>query len=252
MGAPPVLRHGHLELHRRLEPHVAVRSGLDGHLREMDVVLWRRGGPRIEPGGGLGPHVRGRGQRVRQRGPQRLHRRRIHEQFQISSLSRTMALETLTLASPADFHVHLRQATLLQLVVPHLYPSGVRLMYAMPNLLPPLTLPEHAVAYLATLEALEPRIKFLTTLYLSSELTPELIRTAWAAGVVGVKSYPRGVTTNSDAGVGMEGYAVYDDVFGEMEKCGMVLNLHGEVPSDLDGNVSSLTTLAMSRADAML
>lgn len=36
----------------------------------------------------------------------------------------------------------------------------------------------------------------------------------------------------------MEGYKVFDDVFAEMEKVDMVLNLHGEVPSDLDGDVS--------------
>lgn len=36
----------------------------------------------------------------------------------------------------------------------------------------------------------------------------------------------------------MEGYGVFDAVFGEMEKVNMVLNLHGEVPSDLDGDVS--------------
>lgn len=36
----------------------------------------------------------------------------------------------------------------------------------------------------------------------------------------------------------MEGYGVYDAVFAEMEKEDMVLNLHGEVPSDVDGDVS--------------
>jgi dihydroorotase len=48
--------------------------------------------------------------------------------------------------------------------------------------------------------------------------------------MVGVKSYPRGVTTNSSAGI--EDYGVYYPVFKAMEEVGMVLNLHGEVPSD--------------------
>lgn len=48
--------------------------------------------------------------------------------------------------------------------------------------------------------------------------------------VIGVKSYPRGVTTNSSAGI--EDYGVYYPVFRAMEEEGMVLNLHGEVPSD--------------------
>lgn len=69
------------------------------------------------------------------------------------------------------------------------------------------------------------------TLYLSPEITPEEIRKAKATGVIyGVKSYPRGVTTGSDAGV--ESYERYYPVFAEMEKVGLVLNLHGEVPSN--------------------
>lgn len=46
----------------------------------------------------------------------------------------------------------------------------------------------------------------------------------------GVKSYPRGVTTNSDGGI--ESYESYYPVFETMQEVGMVLNLHGEVPSD--------------------
>lgn len=68
------------------------------------------------------------------------------------------------------------------------------------------------------------------TLYLSPELTPDEIRKAKAAGIVGVKSYPRGVTTNSDGGI--ESYEAYYPVFEAMQEVDMVLNLHGEVPSD--------------------
>jgi dihydroorotase len=68
------------------------------------------------------------------------------------------------------------------------------------------------------------------TLYLSPELTPDEIRKAHAAGIVGVKSYPRGVTTNSDGGI--ESYEVYYPVFEAMQEVDMVLNLHGEIPSD--------------------
>ena len=49
-------------------------------------------------------------------------------------------------------------------------------------------------------------------------------------GPLGVKSYPRGVTTNSESGI--ESYTAYYEVFKAMEEEGMVLNLHGEVPSD--------------------
>jgi hypothetical protein len=47
-----------------------------------------------------------------------------------------------------------------------------------------------------------------------------------------VKSYPRGVTTNSDGGI--ESYEVYYPVFEAMEQEDLVLNLHGEIPSDGD------------------
>lgn len=70
------------------------------------------------------------------------------------------------------------------------------------------------------------------TLYLSPELTPAAVKEAHAAGVVGVKSYPRGVTTNSDGGI--ESYEAYYPVFAAMQDAGMVLNLHGEVPSNPD------------------
>lgn len=91
------------------------------------------------------------------------------------------------------------------------------------------------------------------TLYLSPSITPEEINKAHEAGIVGmfittsfsstmiresrlgVKSYPRGVTTNSDGGI--ESYETYYSVFKAMEQVGMVLNLHGEIPSNAENNV---------------
>ena len=68
------------------------------------------------------------------------------------------------------------------------------------------------------------------TLYLTSSLSREEINRAHQAGITGVKSYPKGVTTNSEEGI--EDYKLYYPVFEEMEKVGMVLNIHGEIPSD--------------------
>ena len=125
--------------------------------------------------------------------------------------------------------VHLRQGRLCELVAPHVALGGVSLAYVMPNLVPPVTTTEAALSYRTTLEKLCPETRFLVTLFLSPELTVEEVRKAHAAGVKGVKSYPRGVTTNSRTGV--ESYNRYYQVFTEMEKLGLVLNLHGEVPS---------------------
>lgn len=68
------------------------------------------------------------------------------------------------------------------------------------------------------------------TLYLSPSITPAVIAAAAATGLIaGVKSYPKGVTTNSDAGV--FDYTTYYPVFAAMEEHDLVLNLHGESPS---------------------
>ncbi|KAL0949881.1 hypothetical protein HGRIS_009914 [Hohenbuehelia grisea] len=144
----------------------------------------------------------------------------------------------LTIDSPADFHVHLRQGPMCALVTPLVRKGGFRLAYVMPNLQPPITTTARALEYKAELQRLEPRVEFLMTLYLSPDLTPEEVRKAKSAGIVGVKSYPRGVTTNSDGGI--ESYEAYYPVFAVMEEVGMVLNLHGEVPSDSSANISVL------------
>jgi len=99
-----------------------------------------------------------------------------------------------------------------------------------------------AVEYKKSLEEIDPNVEYLMTLYLSPTLTPEEIRKAKKAGIVGVKSYPRGVTTNSDGGI--ESYEMYYPVFEVMEQEGLVLNLHGEVPSDPKSNTCVLNAEA--------
>jgi dihydroorotase len=99
-------------------------------------------------------------------------------------------------------------------------------------LTPPITTTEQALEYRQKLVDVEPNVNYLMTLYLTKELTPEEVVRAANAGIIGVKSYPRGVTTHSDAGI--ESYEPYYPVFQAMENVGMVLNLHGEVPSDAD------------------
>jgi dihydroorotase len=58
--------------------------------------------------------------------------------------------------------------------------------------------------------------------------------------LIGVKSYPRGVTTNSEGGI--ESYEAYYPVFEAMQEVDMVLNLHGEVHSDAAAVGFSLTS----------
>lgn len=140
--------------------------------------------------------------------------------------------DTITLPAPADYHVHVRQGEMSELIAPHVREGGFHLAYVMPNTIPTISSTEQALAYKADLERIAPETEWIMTLYLSPQLTPEEIRKAKKAGVRGVKSYPRGVTTNSDGGI--EDYETYYPVFEAMEQEDMVLNLHGEVPSDND------------------
>lgn len=150
---------------------------------------------------------------------------------------------TLELSAPADFHVHLRQGEMSELITPHVSAGGVSLAYVMPNLVPPITSVDAALAYHSTLQALSPGTDFWMTLYLHPSLTPAEIEKAAKSGIVkGVKSYPRGVTTNSDGGI--ESYEAYYPVFRAMEAHGLVLNLHGEVPSDPERDITVLNAEA--------
>ncbi|CZR60342.1 probable dihydroorotase [Phialocephala subalpina] len=138
----------------------------------------------------------------------------------------------LELPASADFHVHLRTGTMAETVVPCIRKGGVNTVYVMPNLVPPLTSASDALAYKDRLQRLDPSIHYIMTLYLHEKITPAVIKGAKAQGIVGVKSYPAGVTTNSASGV--LSYEPFYPVFSTMEQCGMVLNLHGECPSGED------------------
>lgn len=95
--------------------------------------------------------------------------------------------------------------------------------------MPPITTVEQALAYHARLAAQDASVTYLMTLFLCPEITPEVIAAAAATGrIAGVKSYPRGLTTNSAGGV--VDYAAFDGVFAAMEAHDLVLNLHGEAP----------------------
>lgn len=86
-----------------------------------------------------------------------------------------------------------------------------------------------ALEYQKHLEALEPNVIFLMSLYLHSSINPSVIVEAKKAGIRGVKVYPAGVTTHSSSGV--TNLKDFYPVLAEMQKQNLVLNLHGECPS---------------------
>ena len=143
--------------------------------------------------------------------------------------------QTLTITRPDDWHLHVRDGAALQTVVPHTAAQFGRAII-MPNLKPPVTTAEQALAYKARIQAAVPAgVSFepLMTLYLTDNLAPAEIARAKAAGVVACKLYPAGATTNSDAGV-TDLRKVYP-VLEAMQREGLLLLVHGEVTSsDID------------------
>jgi dihydroorotase len=140
-------------------------------------------------------------------------------------------MTTLTLRRPDDWHVHLRDGAALAAVVKFTAERFGRAI-VMPNLKPAITTAALARAYRERImAALPPKTRFepLLTLYLTNDTAPEEIDRAQATGFIhGVKLYPAGATTHSDAGV--TDIANVYGVLARMEKAGMPLLVHGESP----------------------
>lgn len=136
---------------------------------------------------------------------------------------------TLTLTRPDDWHLHLRDGEALAAVVGASARQFARAI-VMPNLKPPVTTLDEALAYRARIMAALPEgadFTPLMTLYLTDR-TPDEIRRAAQSGVVhAVKLYPAGATTHSDAGV--TDLAHTHAALEAMQACGMPLLVHGEV-----------------------
>ncbi len=143
--------------------------------------------------------------------------------------------QALTLIRPDDWHLHLRDGAVLQSVVLDSARQFGRAII-MPNLKPPVVTTADARAYrdriLAALrQAGVPDGDFrpLMTLYLTDNTQPEEIRRAHASGLIhGVKLYPAGATTHSDAGV-TDLLKHCRATLDAMQDCGMPLLVHGEV-----------------------
>ena len=139
------------------------------------------------------------------------------------------APQTLTLTRPDDWHLHVRDGAALTAVVPHTAAQFARAII-MPNLKPPVTTAAQALAYKARIQAAVPAgVAFepLMTLYLTDNTPPDEIARAQEAGVVALKLYPAGATTNSDAGVTdvRKTYKALE----AMQRAGLKLLVHGEV-----------------------
>lgn len=93
-------------------------------------------------------------------------------------------IQRLELPPSADMHVHLRQDAMMELVAPQIRAGGVDTVFVMvkllplslrlalltfqrPNLQPPITTVAQALEYKSRLQASEPQVQYLMSLYVS-------------------------------------------------------------------------------------
>jgi dihydroorotase len=138
-------------------------------------------------------------------------------------------MDRLTLKRPDDWHLHLRDGAAMASV---LADSARRFARAivMPNLKPPVRTTYQALDYRERILAALPEgasFEPLMTLYLTDDTPPEEIARARLSGRVhGVKLYPAGVTTHSDAGVTRISRCF--NALEKMQEVGLPLLVHGE------------------------
>jgi len=139
-------------------------------------------------------------------------------------------MTSITIKQPDDWHLHVRDGDALADVMKETTRCFGRAII-MPNLRPPITTTELAMAYRDRINAAIPDETGFTplmTLYLTDNTDPAEIKKAKDSSFVhAVKYYPAGATTNSDSGVTdlKHTYKVLE----QLSLHGMPLLVHGEV-----------------------
>jgi dihydroorotase len=138
-------------------------------------------------------------------------------------------MDRITLKRPDDFHLHLRDGPAMASVLADSARQFARAII-MPNLKPPVRTTYEALDYRERILAALPEgaaFEPLMTLYLTDDTPPEEIARAKLCGRVhGVKLYPAGATTHSDAGVTRLSRCFR--ALEKMEELGLPLLVHGE------------------------
>lgn len=136
-------------------------------------------------------------------------------------------MKTLTLQSPFDMHLHLRDEDMLRIVAP-LTSYSFSGAIIMPNLVPPVTTLEALKAYRHRIndatqgDDFEP---FMTLFY--QNYSREFLENA-REHITAVKIYPSGATTNSEGGVVNFDIEPMRETLEAMSDLGIVLCVHGE------------------------
>ena len=138
-------------------------------------------------------------------------------------------MDRISITRPDDWHLHLRDGPAMASVLADTARQFARAI-VMPNLLPPVRTTQEALNYRERILGELPEgtdFEPLMTLYLTDNTPVEEIARAKLSGRVhGVKLYPAGATTHSDAGVTRISrcFAALE----KMEQLGLPLLIHGE------------------------
>lgn len=137
-------------------------------------------------------------------------------------------MDSFTLESPLDMHIHFRTGAMLEDVVPETSAvfSGALVM---PNLIPPITTLDQINNYRREIidavpegDAFEP----FMTLYFQTDYDRMFLGNI-RGHILSIKLYPKGITTNSSHGVDPHDQRV-EKILGYMEELGIPLCVHGE------------------------
>lgn len=135
---------------------------------------------------------------------------------------------TLTLHSPLDMHLHLRDSTMLELVGPlssHAFAGAL----VMPNLVPSITDIKALQAYAGRIKEACRGDHFdpLMTLFFRNDYDADFLSRA-KPFIKGIKLYPSGITTNSENGVSNMHIATLAPTLEAMSELAIPLCVHGE------------------------
>ena len=138
-------------------------------------------------------------------------------------------INELIIPRPDDMHLHLREGKMLEVVSQHSASQFGRAII-MPNLKNPVINTDLAHIYFDEIKKCTKNYQFepLMTIYFNEGLTLEELKKIKASSkIIGIKLYPKGVTTNSNDGI--DSFESGYNIFEMMEELDIPLLIHGEV-----------------------
>lgn len=137
-------------------------------------------------------------------------------------------MQTFTINSALDMHLHLRDEEMLKLVAP-LTSKTFTAALIMPNLVPPVTTKEALLGYKERINEICKKDNFepKMTLFFKNDYSYEFLKDI-KDEIIALKLYPAGITTNSETGVSSMDVESLRPTLESMSKLNIPLCIHGE------------------------